>query len=283
MSKHLSFPAAMFSVECQRCGNRMQRDERSCSQCGAFRAIAPDAAHDGEIDHEPAPLTVVEGPWPVRHAPDAAAPDEDGRYFRQPPAPVPLLKRTLSVKTTILVACVVAGMACGLTYLLYSMPHRSVDSSEELTPVSRAEPGANTDAGADVSYMNPKALREIDAQLGDTTSTSAPAPAPALVPAQAPPAIDDQALTDEAPPAPPPQVPDNPVARAPAEAEPTTMTTGTIQKAPQDTPATQASGRISPQQPTSNPAFPDARDPNALERAIREYGWKTPTMEKSSP
>jgi hypothetical protein len=232
--------------------------------------VTPDVAHGSEIDQGPAPLTVVEGPWPVRHAPDVAAPDEDdGRYFLPPPAPVPLMKRTLSIRTVILVACAVAAIACGLTYLLYTTTHRSIDSSDESIPVSHVDANPNTDAGADVSYMTPKALREIDAQLGATTSTPAPAPT-----------IDDPGLSDQAPPAPLPQTPDNPVARAPAEATPATMATGVIQKEPQNTSTTSAPERVPEQQAATNSTFPDARDPNALERAIRQYGWKTPAATK---
>lgn len=275
MSKHLPFPAAIFSVACQRCGNRLQRDERWCSQCGAFRAVMSDDAHGGQIDHDPAPLTVVEGPWPVRDAPDATTPEEVGRYLVrsvQSPAPVPLLKRTLSVRTAILGACVVGAIACGLTYLLYGVTHESADSSQEISSANNGDSAPNTDAAADVSYMNPKALREIDAQLGGTTSTSGP-----------PPALDDQEPSDAVPPAPPPHASDNLVAPPPTTAQPGTMTTGIIQKALQNPTAAPAIRPVSPPQTAAlNPTFPDARDPDALERAILQYGWKTPAAAKSS-
>ncbi len=257
MSKHLSFAAAVSSVECQRCGNRLLRNERYCCRCGAFGAVVPDAARAGEVGQDPAPLIVIEGPWAERDEPDFTSPDCGGRYLVYSPAPVPLLKRTLNVRTALLAVCAASVIACGLTYLFCSVTNRDVDSSGELNSESRADVAPNTDATADSSYMTPKSLGEIDAQLGGTTGTSVPPSASGdLEPSAAVP---------------------------PTSAQTSTNAAGIIQKAPQNTLAAGATRPVSPPQPAApRPNSSDAQDRDVLERAILEYGWKTSTEAKRS-
>lgn len=250
MNKPVLFAALVGSVVCPRCGNRMQRDDRNCAQCGAFNSVV--ANRDCVPSTEPP--SSVSGTFEVRQPaslqPDVVEPDGDDRHLMQwSPPPPPRMKRTLSVKAALLGACAVGVIACGLTYLSFG--------------TWRAESDAKSDLPSDVAYMTPKALREINARLGtaDHPSDLSPEPAPAQTdPAQAALAPDAQpdGERDASPDAGALNAAANPQSSFAKSEVPAAATThaGTRAATP------------------SHPAFPDASDPDALERAIRQYGWK---------
>jgi hypothetical protein len=173
MNKPLSFAASMFSVVCPRCGNQMRRDDRICTQCNAFNSevAVTDRGQSGEQDSS-APSDLEDG-QPVRLTTGVVPPDGCQRYVaRWSPPPPPLMERTLSVKTALLGACAVGLIASGLTYLRFGTSSVEVKPDGEMRSIGRADFDANSDMPADVAYMTPKALREIDARLGVANSVS---------------------------------------------------------------------------------------------------------------
>lgn len=257
MNKRTLFPVAMFSAVCPRCGNLIQRDQRFCTRCGAFRSAMPEA-NSGRSDTYSQRANVRQSQLPGRDLVDVNADNARAHDLSTLPSrPPSLLQRTLSVRAALLGACAAAAIACGLTYLRYAPP---VAVRDEEQPARHRDTGAEQNLSAETAYMTPQALRQIDATLGmskdksdavppsDVKSTDA-----ALSPAQV--LIDKDLSVGESP------TDNRSVVDPPAMA--------VVRPAPvTDTDFSQPQ-----QRPTLSRDFSNIRDPEALERAIKEYGW----------
>lgn len=179
MSKATLFEVSTFSVECPRCGTRMRRNQHHCTQCGSFNSEIADADGGQRIEVGfPAPGDREEL-QPLRLPPGVLPPAGRRRdVTRWSAPPPPLMKRTLSVKTALLGACAVGLLACGLTYLCFGRPSPADEAGNETRSIGRPDFDAKSDLPADVGYMSPKTLREINARVGAAGSADDVSPEP---------------------------------------------------------------------------------------------------------
>jgi hypothetical protein len=165
----------------------------------------------------------------------------------------PAKERTLSLKAALLMACAVGLLAGGLTYLRFGT------SSVENEPVSDARPVVHTDVDtrsndpASVAYMSPKALHDIQDMLNDSHVSGS----------QAASTLQEQKPLDAT------YTPDTD-----RHAPPSTSGSHAPNVPAEHHPLPAISRADAQQQSITAPAFSDSRDPDALERAIKQYGWK---------
>ncbi len=178
-----------------------------------------------------------------------------------PPRPPSLLQRTLSVRTALLGACIAAAVAFGLTYLRYAPV---VAVRDEAQPAPHDAAAAEQNSSADTAYMTPRALREIDATLGMPKDKFDTAPPSGLT-------STDTALS-------PTRVPTDKDMRV--DASPTdnrTVAETTAAAVAEPNPVTDTDVSQSQQRPALSPDFSNISDPEALEQAIKQYGWTLDT------
>jgi hypothetical protein len=169
MNKLLLCVASMFSVVCPRCGNRMRRNDRNCTECNAFNAEKAITGRGQLLEQDSAPNAFENG-QPVHLTASVAPFDVHRRHVSSWSLPTPLMKRTLSVKSAFLGACAVGLIASGLTYLRFGTSNVEVEPSDEMRSSARPGFNASSDMPSDVTYMTPKALHEIDARLRSANS-----------------------------------------------------------------------------------------------------------------
>ncbi|MEN8505089.1 zinc ribbon domain-containing protein [Paraburkholderia sp. DD10] len=259
MNKRMLFPVAMVSAVCPRCGSLIQRDQRFCTRCGAFQSAVPEANRD-QLGTYSQRANVQHSQPPERDLVNVDAYDAHG-LSAFPPRPPSLLQRTLSVRTALLGACIAAAVAFGLTYLRYAPV---VAVRDEAQPAPHDAAAAEQNSSADTAYMTPRALREIDATLGMPKDKFDTAPPSGLT-------STDTALS-------PTRVPTDKDMRV--DASPTdnrTVAETTAAAVAEPNPVTDTDVSQSQQRPALSPDFSNISDPEALEQAIKQYGWTLDT------
>jgi len=261
MNKRMLFPVAMVSAACPRCGSLVQREQRFCTRCGAFQSAMPEANRD-QLGTYSQRANVQQSQPPERDlvSVDAYDAHSPSTFPSRPPS---LLQRTLSVRTALLGACVAAAVAFGLAYLRYAPPQTV---REEAQPARHDAAAAEQNSSADTAYMTPRALREIDATLGMSKDRSDTAPPSGLKSTDT--ALPfARVLTDK----------DVRVDASPADNRTVAETAATAVVEPN--PVTDTDVSQPQQRPALSTDFSNIRDPDALEQAIKQYGW---TLDKSA-
>jgi hypothetical protein len=238
----------------------MQRHDRCCDLCGAFNfaemgyqrgpAIAEDRLSRGNADARLS-LDLASG----------AAPPDFPRYQASSyVSSRPAKGRTLSLKAALLIACAVGLLTGGLTYLRFGTSSVESERADDARPVVHAQADTRPDDPATVAYMSPKALHDIQDMLDDShisrsRAASTPQEQNPLEATYTPDTSSHAPLSTSGS-----RHPDGPAVRHPLPAV----------------------SRADAQQQAITPAFSNTRDADALELAIKQYGWTPDTRAEKS-
>jgi hypothetical protein len=232
----------------------MQSHDRCCDLCGAFNFA--------EISYQRGPASTEDRlsrsnanvRLPLNLTPGAVPPDFHRYEARSYPSSAPIRGRTLSLKAALLIACAVGLLAGGLTYLRFGTSSAETEPAyDDTRPVVHTDVDTRSDDPASVAYMSLKAMHDIQDMLNDSHISGSQAASTLReqrpVDATYSPETDRHALRStsgvRAPSAPTERHPPPAISRADV-----------------------------PQLSVATPAFSVSHDTDALELAIKQYGWK---------
>jgi len=258
MSKPLSYSAWKSSATCRRCGNRIQSHDRCCDLCGAFNFAEISYQRGPENTEDRLSRGNVNVQLPLDLKPGALPPDFHKYKASSYSSPQPFRQRTLSLKAALLLACAVGLLAGGLTYLRFGTSSLENEPAYDTRPavattMHTEEVDARPDEPANVAYMSPKALHEIQNMLDDKHVSGSQAAS---------------TMQEE-----------NPLEATFVPSPNRTASPSTSGSHAPNVPAVRHASPLTSQadaqqQATKALAFSDSRDPDALELAIKQYGWK---------